>query len=93
MHYIIFLYAANGDYTTSQIQVTFPRLSGDGTTLNFEIPIFDDIFIENTENFMLSASAVNDRGNFSADGDTASAFIIDNDGKYKNYMHACMHAT
>ena len=49
--------------------------------MEFQIPILDELLVEGTENFMLSATAVNARGNFSANGDTAMGSIIDNDGE------------
>ncbi len=66
------------DYTPTVTTLTFPKLSGGGTTLSFQIPITDDIFFESKETFSLSATIVNNLGNFTEDGDTATSVIIDN---------------
>ncbi len=71
-----------GDYTPTVTTLTFPRLSGGGTTISFHIPINDDPIRESsTETFGLSATIVDNLGNFTAGGDTATGVIIDDDGE------------
>ena len=72
------------DYTPIVTTLLFPVNSVGGTTINFEVPIIDDPNCENSETFGLSATIVDNLGNFTAGGDTATGVIIDNDSKY-NY--------
>ncbi len=72
---------ASVDYTPVVTTVTFPRFAGGGNTQDFTVPIIDELLVEGTETFILSATIVNDLGNFTAGGDTATGVIIDNDRK------------
>ena len=74
------------DYTPTVTTLTFPRLSGGGTVIPFNITLIDDVFVEDPESFQLSASILVTPttldGVFSTGGDTATATISDNDRKY-----------
>ncbi len=72
---------AGNDYTLSVFTLIFPKFSGEGTTISFNIPIIDDLFCESTETFDLFASIVDNLGNFTTGGDTATGVIIDNDSE------------
>ena len=75
---------AVADYSTVVTTLTFPRFSGSGTAIEFNVPINDDLNCEASETFGLSASSVGGLGVFSTGGDTATGVIIDNDGKYRH---------
>ncbi len=62
--------------------VTFLINSTQGSSQDFIVPILDEEVVESDETFILSAFIVDNRGNFTAGGDTATAVIQDDDRKY-----------
>ncbi len=62
--------------------VTFLTNSTSGATQDFSITIVNEEIVESDETFVLSAFIVNNRGNFTAGGNTASAVIQNDDRKY-----------
>ncbi len=74
---------APADYVANPNPGTLQFSAGDGPfdSQPFNVPINNDVLVENTETIDLQASIVGGVGTFSAGGDTATINIADDDSK------------
>ena len=83
------------DYTFITTSFTFPTGSQIGTRQCINVPIIDDIAVENTEVFHLRLSTSDPRVQLSSICNRATINIYDNDGELKmsllDYLHCTAH--
>ena len=79
-----YIEGAGEDFISTTCLITFGAESGPGSiSPSCDIIIINDLIIELDETFSLSATIINSNGQaaqFTADGESASATIIDDDG-------------
>ena len=83
------------DYTSTTQAVTFSAGTvpgGFGSRQCINIPIIDDILVENPESFSVSASSTNGDVDF-PNGNAAVVQIADNDSKSSNNITLAAHYT
>ena len=68
------------DYTSGPYTVTFPAGS---TTATFNVPITDDMILEELENFMLTINSSLPTGVTRGTPSEATVTIVDDDRKFK----------
>ena len=68
------------DYTSGPYTVTFPAGS---TTATFNVPITDDMILEELENFMLTINSSLPTGVTRGTPSQATVNIVDDDRKFK----------